>query len=109
MGTGTRLPLHAEHQTIQPAPDAQKSDAIAALQKFPLFGERGGQRQRNGAHVAKELISGKVPVEPDAEAVKHGIAVRSADLVTNDFVDLVAGPAEFRQEEPPSAETEIDA
>ena len=60
-------PLEAEHQAVQAAADAEERDAVAGPEELAVLGQRGGQRQRDGADVAQVGIRREVLLRVDPQ------------------------------------------
>ena len=84
-----RLPLESRHQTVQPAADPQKRDLFPRLEDIALVGDRGGQRQGDGPHVAEEFVGGEILFGRDSQGVKNGFLVGRPDLMADDSYNFV--------------------
>src|SRR5205823_5436049 len=104
-----RSPFHAQHQAVEAAADAEEADAVAGQQEAALLGEGGRQRQRHGTDVAQVRERRVILVARDAEGFEDGVAMAAADLVADDLVHGVGGPAEPGEERLPGAQAEFDA
>src|SRR5204863_4998965 len=104
---GRGSPLEAEHQAVQPAADAEEADAVAGPEELALLRDGRGDRQRHGADVAEVLERAEVLLRRDADRPQHRLAVAGADLVADHLVEVVAAPAELREELLPGAHAEF--
>src|SRR5438552_8847664 len=89
LDTATRLtampesPLQPQHQAVQPAADAQPTDAVARLQELALLRQRRRQRQRHRADVAQVLVGRELLLRRDAQRLQNRLAVPGPDLVAD--------------------------
>src|SRR3954471_15967490 len=90
----TRSPFEAQHQTIESAADAEEGDAVAGPEEVAVLGQGGGDGERDGADVAEVGIGAELLLLGDPERLEDRLAMSRADLVADDLVDPVAGPAE---------------
>src|SRR4051794_27587301 len=100
------LPFQAEHQAVQAAADAEEADAVARLQELALLGDRRGDRQRHRADVAEVFERTEVFFRRNADRAEHRLAVAGAHLVADHLVEVLAVPAELRQEALPRPQAE---
>jgi len=93
---GFHLPEYLHHRAVETASDSHKGDLVAFVQSTPLQRERESEGHRSRTDIAQERVSYVGPLGIEMEALKEELMVPLSDLVTDEQVDIVRLPAEFR-------------
>src|SRR5580698_8199751 len=102
-------PLDSEHETVEPAADAEQADTVSAPQESGLGRERCGDRHRDRADVAERLVGGIVALLRYLKRAEHSISVTGSDLVADHAVDVGGPPSADRVEAVPRLPGQGDA